>query len=393
MKSLLETTIENKVKNKTAAAVFAKIMLHGLSFSEWFFSVVHIPIYSYEKAVVLLNTFSTKPVNKSVAKNTENDPKIDLSIVVPVYNGEKYIKMCVDSLISQKTQYTLQIIIVDDGSIDSTSSILKQYSKDARVKVVAQSNKGFSGARNTGINLAQGRYIMFVDADDYVLDNSIEKLLNVAISKNADIVQGEYYKVNVDGEYISRTRTAFNKGLVEPQICSSYLLPGYPWAKVYKKSLFDVVRFPENFWFEDSIINNIIYPLATTIYTINDTVYAYRINTNGITQTFKGKAKSIDTVWILEEIYKYVKENNIKIDRRWIEDLSDQIIVGCYERLHDLPIRLQKASYRIICDVFEKFIKLCSDEINIHNRRVNAIVSRNFYLWKVVCLQNRWGIK
>ena len=116
--------------------------------------------------------------------------KFNLSIVIPVYNAEKVIKKCLDSLISQKTDYKYQIILVNDGSTDNSLNIIKDYeSKYKNVFVINQSNGGASIARNRGIRSAFGDYIGFVDSDDWVTEDYIEKLLNRAYATNADIVK------------------------------------------------------------------------------------------------------------------------------------------------------------------------------------------------------------
>ena len=99
-----------------------------------------------------------------------------VSIVVPIYNVEKYLSKCIDSLISQ-TYKNLEIILVNDGSTDQSGEIAQQYAKqDSRIRYIVQKNKGLGGARNTGLEYAKGNYILFIDSDDYIRNNMVEKM-------------------------------------------------------------------------------------------------------------------------------------------------------------------------------------------------------------------------
>ena len=119
--------------------------------------------------------------------------KIKISVIVPVFNAEKYLKMCLNSLVSQ-TLKNIEIICIDDGSTDNSLAILDKFkSKDDRIKIIKQKNYGVSMARNNGISEAQGEYIGFVDADDWVDKDFFEKLYNAAQKYNADIATAGYY--------------------------------------------------------------------------------------------------------------------------------------------------------------------------------------------------------
>lgn len=109
-----------------------------------------------------------------------------ISIIVPVYNSEKYIDRCLDSILNQ-TYKDLEIVLVNDGSNDQSLKILENYAlRDTRIKVVNQENKGVAAARNTGLDNATGDYILYVDSDDWIENNMVERM--VELSANADIV-------------------------------------------------------------------------------------------------------------------------------------------------------------------------------------------------------------
>ena len=125
---------------------------------------------------------------------------IKVSIIVPVYNVEKYLRQCLDSLINQTLQ-EIEIICVDDGSTDNSSNILSDYAqKDSRIIVHRQENQGLANARNAGLKLANGEYIGFLDSDDFVDIDFFEKLYQAASSDNADIARALYKYHYPDGE-------------------------------------------------------------------------------------------------------------------------------------------------------------------------------------------------
>ena len=125
-------------------------------------------------------------------------PKV--SIVVPIYNVEKYLEQCIDSIINQ-TLKEIEIILVDDGSPDNCPQICDDYvKKDSRIKVVHKTNGGLSSARNAGIEIATGDYIGFVDSDDYIELDMYEKMYNIAIENNVDFVMSDYYSVSNEGK-------------------------------------------------------------------------------------------------------------------------------------------------------------------------------------------------
>lgn len=126
-------------------------------------------------------------------------PKI--SVIVPIYNAEKYLGQCIDSVLRQKFT-DLEILLVNDGSTDGSGGVCDQYAlKDARVRVLHKENTGVSDTRNKALDIAQGDYLIFLDADDYWTDETfLEKFYNVAVEKNLDVLRGEYKYVTQTGE-------------------------------------------------------------------------------------------------------------------------------------------------------------------------------------------------
>ena len=146
-----------------------------------------------EEARKILENASPNPGTLNNVKSTSfhyKECKYDLSVIIPAYNVEAYIEKCIDSVISQETQFSYEIIIVNDGATDNTYEKILKYEGQDNLVLLNQVNKGLSGARNTGINQSQGKYLMFVDSDDYLCEGAIQKLMERALTYQADIVQG-----------------------------------------------------------------------------------------------------------------------------------------------------------------------------------------------------------
>ena len=160
---------------------------------------------------------------------------IKVSIIVPVYNVEKYVSRCLDSLISQ-TLKDIEIIVVNDASTDNSGKICDEYAKkDDRIKVLHQKvNKGQSNARNLALEFAQGEYIVFVDSDDWVKEDMCESMYNAAVESNAKMTIFDYKVVKKD---VTEERKGFWGDEVTIESYFKYLTPGYLWNKIFHSSL------------------------------------------------------------------------------------------------------------------------------------------------------------
>lgn len=336
-----------------------------------------------------LNNFSPKPLDVTNRKNlTILDKDIDLSIIIPAYNAEKTVEQCLDSVLTQNTKYNYEIVITNDGSKDNTQKLIENFKEKYKcINLINQENKGFSGARNTGIENAKGEYFMFLDSDDTVEENSIDNLMNVANMNNASIVVGSF-------NTIYNTKT--DKTIIENKVIKTEkdkpikgIPGGFPWGKVFKRELFENVRFPEKYLFEDSIMAFLIYPLAqgTTVASISDSVYNYYKNDSGITATYSTKPKCIDAYWIIEKMY----DEYIKVDLPQNENLFN-LIFGhlkiTFWRTYRLDKNLRKAIFILSCDLIEKVIDLKPNKkYNLYEKNLlKAYKTRNFKLWNMTSL-------
>ena len=214
-----------------------------------------------------------------------------ISVIVPVYNVEKYINKCVDSIIGQDYA-NLEIILVDDGSPDNCGKICDEYKKlDKRVKVIHKSNGGLSSARNAGIEIAKGDYIGFVDSDDYIEPCMYDKLLKALLQEKCSLaICGTAY-VFENGKRINKTNAGntvvmdFEEALTE---MNQYrLFDMGAWSKLYEARLFKNIRFPVGKLSEDFYIMYKIFDNANKIVFISDPAYNYLQRENSISRNKK----------------------------------------------------------------------------------------------------------
>lgn len=261
-----------------------------------------------------------------------------VSIIMPVYNSEKYIERAIKSVIKQ-TYKNWELIIVNDGSTDSSKQICEKYSQnDKRIKVINKNNEGVSIARNCGINNSQGKYIMFLDSDDLYEENMIEKMYNIMIINKVDIVKANYKIINNGNitdnkEYI--VEKLYNKQDVAKELIDLLItekIHCYIWLLMLKKEI--VVNFNSKLHiFEDANFYLETFIKAKSIYITKQCLYNYnKGNVNSLTQ--KNIGKNIENMIIADEElkqtlkkYNYLtKENISKIDTRILVD----IINYCY---------------------------------------------------------------
>ena len=239
-------------------------------------------------------------------------PKI--SVIVPIYNCEKYISKCIESIINQ-TFHDLEIILIDDGSTDKSVEVCESFAKkDSRVKLICQENGGVSKARNVGLESAQGDFITFVDSDDYIIPEMYERMYKNLIENEADISicgitnyfikrDGAIEKIrqsSIDGFFVFTGEKAVEESL------KSRLFSVNPVNKLFKKKLFYSVRYPEGKISEDAFLIPSILSDARVVVYDSFPMYCYVRRENSIT-TSNFSSKDWDVVEAYEKHLKKVK--------------------------------------------------------------------------------------
>ena len=384
MKQRIFNTFYRITKNKTLTNILTFL---GYSVLLMYYYIARIFLrkslnISKEEAFKKVNEISKKPIKKYTLNKRVIDENIDLSIIVPAYNVSEFIEECINSVLKQKTEFKYELIVINDGSKDNTLDKINLFKEDSHLKIINQENRGFSGARNRGIDEAKGKYIMFLDSDDLLCENSIEKLMKTAYDKKADIVQGAYYTFDKNGnkfytniEPIEKDRRVDNKEIS---------VPGFPWGKVYKAQLFEKVRFPLDFWYEDTIVNYLLARLSNKYVAISDYIYGYRINEKGITFTSKKSKKVLDTYWIIEEMIDLSKEIGLKVDDSIYDMTVFQLSNLLYRRIHSLDDEVIKNTFILSSYLMKDIgIKDSKDKSIIFRDIEKAFKTQNYKLWKL----------
>lgn len=299
------------------------------------------------EAVKKLNEVWQKPESNNCDGISQINKRYDLQIVIPCYNVASYLEECLESVFSQKTEYTYKVVAVDDGSTDCTLKILKRYESRNNMEVIRQKNGGLSAARNTGMKTIEGNYIMFVDSDDTLADGAIQNLLECAYRENADIVEGSSSHFNEKKEWSLMKHK--NQNQVEPV----NQLSGFAWSKIIKSEFFQTLKFPESYWFEDSVMAYVLYPSIKKACTISSVVYRYRVNYNGICHTAIDKPRCIETYWLLEELFRIRKELKMKSTQEIYEKLFKQIRLN-YQRTLLMDTEVKKSIFVLTADLINR---------------------------------------
>ncbi|NLL62094.1 MAG: glycosyltransferase [Candidatus Atribacteria bacterium] len=296
--------------------------------------------------------------DKSVSKK---QPLI--SVIVPVYNAEKYLPKCIESIQNQ-TYRNLEIILVNDGSTDNSLVICYQYSeKDKRVTVITQENRGVSSARNRGLDIATGDYIGFVDSDDYIAPDMYQQLLIACLENDADISECGYYTVDESDKVISSS--SLKNGIIDGKYESSkaYVLrentTPLVWNKLYKKKIFNSIRFQSYKRGQDCWINSIIYSECKRKATLESCHYYYLIHKKS-TRPFS--EKQLDAISAAKDVYEFYKTR--------FEDLCPyaalrimNVIVVLYRDLRETTSPdIQKEYEPILVKEFKNYYKLIKGE-------------------------------
>lgn len=211
-----------------------------------------------------------------------------VSVIIPVYNVEKYIERCINSVISQ-TYKNIEIIVVDDGSTDNSSEkVIGLVKKYKNIKFITQKNKGLGGARNTGINNSKGEYLFFLDSDDWIKNNVIEYMLNVAINRNSDIVVAKMNYVFDNKKFNYTEPEVLDENIILNKIDGLKSLMSlkefkfHACGKLFKKDLFDAIRFPEKVYYEDIATIYKVFLKANVTSFANISSYEYYMRDNSI---------------------------------------------------------------------------------------------------------------
>lgn len=313
-----------------------------------------------------------------------------VSIIIPVYNAEKTIIKCINSIINQ-TYKNIEIIIVDDGSSDNTKKILKAYSNIENLILVFKSNEGVSISRNVGLKKSTGDYILFLDADDWLENNTIEKLVDCKEKHNVDLVRYSYYLNNDETKYIEkRINIKDNKKNckldINNDIINYYMegkLEGYVWLLMIDKSV--IIDFDSSLsMMEDFIFILELLKKAKTICFFDECLYHYYCNQNGASNsTYNIEKKINDIILVTLKAKSILSYDNIKMEKFNLNQINLIYIffVRMVKNKKIKEIDIRKINYENLIKVVEN-----SDINKLGIRRkigLFFIIKKNYKLFKI----------
>ena len=313
---------------------------------------------------------------------------IKVSVIVPVFNVEAYLNESLDSILNQ-TLNDIEIICINDGSTDNSLNILETYAKkDKRIKIISKKNEGQGVARNVGLDDAQGEYISFVDSDDFIKKDMLEKLYNKAENNNLDLVMckvssfdNETHEVNDNLWYYSlKCFDGFKKEVFNNLDTKKFTdsISVTPYNKLYKRSFIEKnnIRFPDKYIFEDEVFFYNVYLKAKRISLVDENLYYYRTNRKGSTVS-----KSLDNDYTdVIYIFRLIRDLLVEIGYLDIykEKIYNRFIHLVLWRFSQTAPKYRQNFFNLMKKDFEEILSEESDngfKLNVNNLLTN-IVSR-----------------
>jgi len=284
--------------------------------------------------------------------------KIKVSIVIPIYNVEKYLRQCLDSVVNQ-TLKELEIICVDDGSTDNSGKICDEYAlKDKRIKVIHKENGGYGKAMNVGFDNARGEYIGIVEPDDYILNNMYEKLYSFCVNNNLDFIKSDFCEVNGENKKILKfdeTNELYYKVINPSEHIDILKNHGTNWCGIYKNDFIKKFHIKHNetpgasyqdngFWFLTNM-----YALRTMF--IPDVFYMYRIDNPN--SSIQNKEK----VFCIKTEYDYIRdilENNPNLKENFLSIYQYRKFLNYVFTFRRIHIKLKKDFLKVFKKEFKQ---------------------------------------
>lgn len=293
-----------------------------------------------------------------------------ISIIIPVYKVEEYLEKCIESVLKQ-TYTNLQIILVDDGSPDNCGKICDEYAKkDPRIEVIHKVNGGLSDARNVGIAKAKGKYIGFVDSDDYIKEDMYEILINLIKEYDANVSICNLYDV-IDGkEYIRNNENGiqeYSRLEILKEVLLDKNIQSYAWNKLYKKELFDEIKYPIGKKYEDIGTTFYVFEKCNKIVVTSKPEYYYLKRSDSLVNNVT-ESTVLDYTDIIIQRYLYTqknieelrKYNNYYLAKTLITAHNDIELLGSisekmqekYKELYNLVYNIMKNNRKDIEELF-----------------------------------------
>lgn len=316
------------------------------------------------------------------------EAELDLSLIVPVYNSEKYLSRCLQSLAQQDTRYRYEVILVNDGSTDGSGKILEEFAAGNPVfRVFSQPNQGISAARNTGIRHARGRFIGFVDNDDFVAPDYCTRLLDLGYANQADIVKCGHVRYDIlSGRQVSRVTGPSRciRGEIGDAITQ---FKGFIWSGIYAREMFSDIRFPVGFWYEDMVGRLLLLRKCRTFVFEEEPLYYYALHLDNASKKVwkKDSDKALDQLHLAQLLAAYGQKIGLGAGNGLYKALLIELGPVLWMRTRGMDPAVKRAAFEEAAaflagwqagtpkDVYETYLE-------------KAFADGNYLLWKAVSL-------
>ena len=298
-----------------------------------------------------------------------------ISVIVPVYNVEKYLEKCVSSIINQ-TYKNLEIMLVDDGSTDSSGKMCDEFAKkDDRIKVIHKPNGGLSDARNSALKIAKGDYIGFVDSDDYIADDMFETLCDLMEDNNSDISIVSFYEIynnKLIGVRDSKELENMTKLEAMEELLIDSKIQSYAWNKLFKRELFDGLEFPTGKNFEDIATTLLLFERANKVTLLEEPKYYYLRRDDSIVGVRNYKTYT-DYLEVIYDKYLYLKGKYPEIEEyNAYNYLINMIWVYSIISAFDLDevFTKYKENYKLLEEIIKEYGESLTSKLDNYNKAI-----------------------
>lgn len=321
------------------------------------------------------------------------DKKVMISIIIPTYNIEKYVKQCVDSILKQSYK-DYEIIIVDDGSTDSTLELLhREYDSNKYIQIYTQNNQGSGIARNLGLEKSNGKYIMFIDGDDWIEPKMLEAYINIINKYDYDLICSSYFEENYFGNNVKTelykvdTLSLKNQNECRKKYIHLYLdeLVCAPHRNLYKSEIIkkNNITFPDLRRSQDIVFNYSYFKYVNSLYVDTNIYYHYRIINNGNHKKItKDYLKTIE--YIYSNIMKMIEEWNIKIDNYELEQFNNKFFNIICGYIESMIMANEDFDYIYENNVIKKIIEKSDNNDLYHRLLIICIRKKNNKMIKLL---------
>lgn len=328
-------------------------------------------------ARALLTGLSPKPPSCYTRPEFNFPPSCEVSVIVPAYNMERYVGECLNSILSQRVDFTLEVIAINDGSTDGTLDVMRRIaSADSRVRLISQDNRGVSSARNVGMDAMRGRCVCFVDSDDAWAAGHLQHLMDaLRASDTSGFSSAVFSKMTENGTVLGPVEKTRHHGA--------------PTGRLYRREVWSDIRFPEGYWFEDSVHVYCIEPRYRGVFA-KDAGYLRRNRGDSITHTAPRSYRSLDSYWVVEEMLGWCGILGIAIDQQIYDQTIRQFGPLLLERTEILFDQERRALFSLCCSLLGSIAGFDGLQTSMGGRWRDvelALRTGDFKLWHVAC---RW---